>query len=150
MREKSSNRSFGIIFFIVFLLISVWPIMDGQEPRVWSLIISLIFYVRVKKWPNFLWFFINRNKPGVKAAILDSVLLEVFVTLQKKYKPDYSHLFFNGGAHIQHHYMFNSKVYKGNYKNPDWYCSNTWDPVLMILKTYDRIIGDLLKSGEGI
>ncbi len=114
------------------------------------LIISLIFYVRVKRWPNFLWFFVNRNKPGVKAAILDSVLLEVFVTLQKKYKPDYSHLFFNGGAHIQHHYMFNSKVYNGNYKNPDWYCSNTWDPVLMILKTYDRIIGDLLKSGEKI
>ena len=45
MREKSSNRSFGIIFLIVFLLISVWPIMDGQEPRVWSLIISLIFLI---------------------------------------------------------------------------------------------------------
>ena len=43
MREKSSNRSFGIIFFIVFLLISVWPIIDGQALRVWSLIISLIF-----------------------------------------------------------------------------------------------------------
>ena len=33
------------MFFIVFLLISVWPIMDGQEPRVWSLIISLIFLI---------------------------------------------------------------------------------------------------------
>ena len=43
MREKSSNRSFGIIFFIVFLLISVWPIIDGQTLRVWSLIISLLF-----------------------------------------------------------------------------------------------------------
>tara|TARA_B100000029_G_scaffold137404_1_gene132198 strand:+ start:327 stop:704 length:378 start_codon:yes stop_codon:yes gene_type:complete len=43
MEEKSSNRSFGIIFFIVFLLISVWPIMDGQALRVWSLAISLIF-----------------------------------------------------------------------------------------------------------
>ena len=45
MREKSSNRSFGIIFFIVFLLISVWPIMDGQAFRVWSLVISLIFLI---------------------------------------------------------------------------------------------------------
>ena len=43
MIEKSSNRSFGIIFFIVFLLISVWPIIDGQALRVWSLIISLLF-----------------------------------------------------------------------------------------------------------
>ena len=45
MREKSSNRSFGIIFFIVFLLISFWPIMDGQALRVWSLVISLIFLI---------------------------------------------------------------------------------------------------------
>ncbi len=43
MREISSNRSFGIIFFIVFLLISVWPMIDGQTIRIWSLIISLIF-----------------------------------------------------------------------------------------------------------
>ena len=43
MIEKSSNRSFGIIFFIVFLLISVWPNIDGQTLRVWSLIISLLF-----------------------------------------------------------------------------------------------------------
>ena len=45
MREKSSNRSFGIIFFIVFLLISFWPIMDGQALRVWSLVVSLIFLI---------------------------------------------------------------------------------------------------------
>ena len=43
MREISSNRSFGILFFIVFLLVSVWPIIDGQTLRVWSLIISLLF-----------------------------------------------------------------------------------------------------------
>ena len=45
MREKSSNRSFGIIFFIVFLLISFWPIMDGQALRAWSLVVSLIFLI---------------------------------------------------------------------------------------------------------
>ena len=39
----NSNRSFGILFFIVFLLISVWPIFKGSEVRVWALIISLIF-----------------------------------------------------------------------------------------------------------
>ena len=43
MREISSNRSFGIIFFIVFLLISVWPMIDGQTIRIWSFIVSLIF-----------------------------------------------------------------------------------------------------------
>ena len=43
MREISSNRSFGILFFIVFLLVSVWPMLDGNTIRIWSLIISLIF-----------------------------------------------------------------------------------------------------------
>ena len=45
MKEISSNRSFGIIFFIVFLLISIWPILDGQTIRVWSLAVSLIFLI---------------------------------------------------------------------------------------------------------
>ena len=78
------------------------------------------------------------------------ILLEVFVTLQKKHKPDYSHLFFNGGAHVQHHYMFTSSQYKGDFKNPEWYCPSDWDPILMMLETYDTIIGDLLESGERI
>jgi len=43
MTKVSSDRNFGIVFFVVFLLISIWPIMDGQALRVWSLVISLIF-----------------------------------------------------------------------------------------------------------
>tara|TARA_Y100001970_G_C14125859_1_gene798904 strand:+ start:347 stop:724 length:378 start_codon:yes stop_codon:yes gene_type:complete len=43
MREASSNRSFGILFFIVFLLISVWPMISGEPVRIWSIAISLVF-----------------------------------------------------------------------------------------------------------
>tara|TARA_B100001093_G_scaffold449341_1_gene455491 strand:+ start:553 stop:933 length:381 start_codon:yes stop_codon:yes gene_type:complete len=43
--KKSSNKSFGILFFIVFLLISLWPLLSGGNFRIWSLIISLIFLV---------------------------------------------------------------------------------------------------------
>ena len=39
----SSNRSFGIVFFVVFLIISLFPLLKGGEPRLWSLVISLIF-----------------------------------------------------------------------------------------------------------
>ena len=39
----SSNRSFGIVFFVVFLLIALYPLTYGGETRIWSLIISLIF-----------------------------------------------------------------------------------------------------------
>tara|TARA_B100001175_G_C18982086_1_gene390284 strand:- start:143 stop:532 length:390 start_codon:yes stop_codon:yes gene_type:complete len=38
-----TNRSFGIVFFIVFLFISIYPLIDGESIRVWSLIVSLIF-----------------------------------------------------------------------------------------------------------
>ena len=41
----SSNRSFGIVFFIVFLLIGIWPILDNGELRYWSILISLIFLI---------------------------------------------------------------------------------------------------------
>ena len=40
-----SNRSFGIVFFIVFLLIGLWPILKGNELRIWSIAISLIFFI---------------------------------------------------------------------------------------------------------
>ena len=117
---------------------------------VFWLLLGFILYFRVKRWPKFFRLIFMLKKPGVKAAILDLILLEVFVTLQKKHKPDYSHLFFNGGAHVQHHFMFNSSQYKGDNKNPEWYCPSDWDPILMMLETYDTIIGDLLESGERI
>ena len=41
----SSNRSFGIVFFIVFLLIALYPLSYSGEVRVWSATISLIFLV---------------------------------------------------------------------------------------------------------
>ena len=43
MEKISSNRSFGLVFFIVFLLISIWPLFGGQSLRIWSLVVSLIF-----------------------------------------------------------------------------------------------------------
>ena len=38
-----SNRSFGIVFFVVFLIIATYPLINGDELRIWSLIISIIF-----------------------------------------------------------------------------------------------------------
>ena len=40
----SSNRSFGIVFFVVFLLIALYPLLKGSDLRIWSLIISFIFF----------------------------------------------------------------------------------------------------------
>ena len=41
----SSNRSFGIVFFIVFLLISIYPLLNDDHIRIWSLIISIVFLI---------------------------------------------------------------------------------------------------------
>ena len=39
----SSNKSFGIVFFFVFFIIGLYPILSTGEIRVWSLVISIIF-----------------------------------------------------------------------------------------------------------
>ncbi len=41
----SSNKSFGIVFFLVFLLIALYPMINSGEPRLWSLGISAIFLI---------------------------------------------------------------------------------------------------------
>jgi len=41
----SSNKSFGIVFFILFLIISMLPILSGDSIRIWSLIISVVFFI---------------------------------------------------------------------------------------------------------
>ena len=45
MNKKESNRGFGILFFIVFVIISIWPLFKGGDLRLWSLIIAFIFLV---------------------------------------------------------------------------------------------------------
>ena len=43
--KTSSNRNFGIVFFVVFLLIGLWPLLNSEEIRWWSLICSMIFLI---------------------------------------------------------------------------------------------------------
>ena len=43
--KLSSNRNFGVVFFIVFILISLYPLLNGQEIRLWALIISAVFLI---------------------------------------------------------------------------------------------------------
>ena len=41
----SSNRSFGFLFFVVFLIVSLWPLKSQGDLRLWAFILSLIFLV---------------------------------------------------------------------------------------------------------
>ena len=38
-----SNRSFGIVFFVVFLIITLYPLLNNENIRYWSLLVSLVF-----------------------------------------------------------------------------------------------------------
>ena len=57
-----SNRSFGLVFFIVFLLISIYPIFNEGSIRLWSLLIAAIFLIlgllnsKLLTPPNKVWF----------------------------------------------------------------------------------------------
>ena len=57
-----SNRSFGIVFFIFFLIVGTYPIFFQGELRIWSLIVSIIFLLlgiinsRLLTPLNLLWF----------------------------------------------------------------------------------------------
>ena len=50
----SSNKSFGFVFFVVFLLIALYPLTRSLEIRIWSLIISIIFLALGLKNSRFL------------------------------------------------------------------------------------------------
>tara|TARA_Y100000768_G_scaffold185449_1_gene138864 strand:+ start:4645 stop:5025 length:381 start_codon:yes stop_codon:yes gene_type:complete len=60
--KVGSNRSFGFVFSIVFLLIALWPLLNNSEIRIWSLIISAIFLILgflnsiILNPLNILWF----------------------------------------------------------------------------------------------
>lgn len=60
--EQSSPKSFGIVFSVVFLIVSLYPLISSEGFRVWALVVSFIFlllaYVapNMLSFPNKLWF----------------------------------------------------------------------------------------------
>ena len=41
--KKNSNKSFGFLFFLVFLTIGLWPLMSSESIRIWSIFLSIVF-----------------------------------------------------------------------------------------------------------
>ena len=60
--EQPSQKSFGVVFSIVFLVIALYPLADSEDFRLWALIISVIFLLfaffapQFLDIPNKLWF----------------------------------------------------------------------------------------------
>ena len=75
-----------------------------------------------------------------RAVCLDVLLAEAFIRHWTASKPTYASLFLNAAAHLQHHYMFNSKHYRGGHSNPPWYIADE-DPFEVLYTKYDEVLG---------
>jgi hypothetical protein len=87
-----------------------------------------------------------RGRKWAKALALDRLLADLYAQLCDRYKPDFSSLFLNGAAHIQHHYMFNSSAYTGLIKNPGWYIEASEDPIIEVYELYDQILAEIIRK----
>ncbi len=81
-----SNRSFGIVFFVVFLIISLYPLTHGVEIRLWSLIISLIFLTlgllnsKILSPLNKIWFVFGISLGKIVSPLIMGIIFFLVVT----------------------------------------------------------------------
>ena len=81
-----SNRSFGLVFFVVFLLISIYPFLKDGDIRLWSLIISIIFLFlgllnsNVLSPLNKLWFRFGLLLGKIISPIIMGIIFFLVVT----------------------------------------------------------------------
>ncbi len=52
--KTSSDRAFGVVFTVVFLIIGLWPLLGGATPRVWALAVAAVFLVAALIRPGVL------------------------------------------------------------------------------------------------
>ena len=82
----SSNRSFGIVFFIFFLIISIFPLFNDGNLRVWSIILSIIFLIlgllnsSVLSPLNKMWFKFGILLGNFMSPIILGIIFFVVVT----------------------------------------------------------------------
>ena len=82
----SSNRNFGIVFFIVFLLIAIYPFLKGNDLRIWSLLISFVFLVlglinsKILTPLNKLWFKIGLFLGKIVSPLVMGFIFFIVVT----------------------------------------------------------------------
>ena len=84
--KMGSNRNFGLVFFIVFLILGFWPITNGKEIRIWLVVISLIFLVlgmmksKLLTPLNKLWFKFGMILGAIVAPVVMGAVVFLGVT----------------------------------------------------------------------
>ena len=120
----------------------------------YSLSIGFIRYARIKHYLKYIrLLMLSLKYKWAKAIILDLLLFDIFRSIKKSGCFQYSSIFLNAGAHIQHHHLYDSDCYQGKNMNPKSYspASQTKiDPIYEILKIYDYIIGETINEGSRV
>ena len=81
-----SNKSFGIVFFTVFFIISIWPLLSANEIRYWSLVISVVFLIlgiinsKILTPLNKVWFKIGILLGSIISPIIMGIIFFLVVT----------------------------------------------------------------------
>ena len=101
----STNKSFGIVFFIVFIIIALYPLLNQENLRIWSLIISFLFLIlgllnsKILTPFNKLWFKFGIILGKVFSPLIMGIIFFFVITpialLMKVMKKDLLHLKFN-------------------------------------------------------
>ena len=82
----SSNRSFGIVFFFVFLIISLWPLINENPLRIWSIFVAIIFLIlglinsKLLTQLNILWFKFGKLLGSIVAPIVMGIVFFLVIT----------------------------------------------------------------------
>jgi hypothetical protein len=74
--NKKNNIIFGIIFFILFITIGIYPLKSGGLVRIWSVSISLVFLIITIIRPNL---FTHLNKLWIQFGILIGKIISPIV-----------------------------------------------------------------------
>ena len=45
MKSQSSNKSFGLLFFVVFLILGLWPLKNGESLNFYFITASVVFLI---------------------------------------------------------------------------------------------------------
>jgi hypothetical protein len=106
---------------------------------------AMLTLIAPRYWPQLIrrlaW---TLKKPWRKAIFLDYLLHRFHIGLLNGRPADFSTVFFNAGAHLQHHYFHNAApLRRAGRTNPEWYIEAEGDPVLDVLKFYDEALAEL-------
>ena len=82
----SSNKNFGIVFFVVFFIIALYPLFNSADIRIWSLLISLVFLIlgifnsKILTPLNKLWFKFGIFLGKIISPLIMGVIFFLLVT----------------------------------------------------------------------